>query len=348
VLNDTKQKERTKMKKIIQISFFIVSLTLISNMISASNNKQYNTIHLKAFQLSSKEFMEGAELYHKLKEKGYIAYGYFDLVRNKQLFIVRVGCFENMSEAKKLSDEIKKEEGLDCLVVRADYLRLDKYKDKYKIITTPAGIWLEKGKTKKEIYLLAEGHTRKNITERVRILISPSGTGAVFYFKQKIIKIDIEQEQAYVLFQDTEETQLSSSILEWSYDGKYIAYIDAPEFEFPASLWVMKADGSERRSLVKHDYSSNDAVKSFHWHPNKNLIFFVEGYTWGTVTVGGDLFSVDLKGNRKTIIVADRKKGEEIFRDFRIENNTIYYKIVHFDKEYIKRHYTEHEFKITN
>jgi len=181
--------------------------------------------------------------------------------------------------------------------------------------------------------------------------ISPDGKEIVFSDNHnKILKLNIETKAVSVL---RETREASDELLEpkpgWSPDGRYIAYLRNNGWELPGSIWIMQADGTGDRCLVpccelKKEYST----KNFLWHPEENKIFYVYGYTYGTVSVGGNIYLTDLNANKRIIVAADTEKREEIYSEFRVVGDKLYYKVAHFSVNYEQTEYTLHHIDIKN
>ena len=85
------------------------------------------------------------------------------------------------------------------------------------------------------------------------------------------------------------------------------------------------------------------------WSPIENNIFYVFGYTFGTLSIGGDIYLADLEGNSSSVVVVDRDNKEEVYRNFRIAGDTLYYKVVHhLDDQYMKREFSLRKFSLSD
>lgn len=223
---------------------------------------------------------------------------------------------------------------------------VDTYRNRFEVITTPSAIWLKRGNRIREVYPLHSKDFEANydfLPDETQAVISPSGKEILFYFDSKIIKVHLKSSRRTILGNG------NNSSPQWSYRGDLIGFMDEREFETKTSLWVMRTDGTRKHCLVKHQFGekSLNTVKSFRWHPSRNLIIFVEGYTWGTVTFGGNIYGVDMQGNRKTLVVANSKM-EEISSDIYISNDSLIYQIVHFKNNYMDTTLTTHKVPLSD
>jgi hypothetical protein len=74
--------------------------------------------------------------------------------------------------------------------------------------------------------------------------------------------------------------------------------------------------------------SEMDQIKSFSWHPYKNEIFYLKGCAFGTPS-GGELYSTDIKGNKRLAAWTEHEKVLKIF-EFQTEDTGIYFTIARF------------------
>ncbi|MFA5859386.1 MAG: hypothetical protein WC955_10000 [Elusimicrobiota bacterium] len=327
-------------------------MTIFAEMsFTAELKPQYYSVHVKTFSKDISE--EGTTLYEKLKQKGYMTYYYHnDLTgyQNEELRLY-IGCSKNKEETIKYCETIKQQEGFDCYVETAN-VYTNKYLEKYHLICTPSTLWFSSGTINKAIleYIYTLRDTPRDLINPRpfrRYVVSPSGQEMIFEC-ESIIKVDLIKHTTSTLLEDA-----GYSYPKWSYTGEYIAYADELEWEVRTCLWVMKSDGTKKKCLVDNKEQRDTGVKSFIWHPNKNIIIFVEGPAFGTRTVGGNLYSVDLEGNRKDLVIVDYENTpEEVCSEFDIKEGHINYKIYHHDSslegnEVIdKSTFTKHKLKL--
>lgn len=305
--------------------------------------KKYFTLNIKSYSRS--EWVNGFELYKTLKQKGYVVYRYFSHQENQgYLLKVQVGLFNKKSDAQKYIRYFYRTEKLNtCLDSLEVYVT--EFKNQFKIFTTPNSIWLSKKNIFEEIYSADSLFYNNEFDARsTQPKISPDGKEIVFYCCGSIIKVNLHTKKAFNLVNEQQITYLIDSNPKWSPSGKYIAFLDGNEWEYPAKLWIMKNDGSDLCCLVKCE--KENGVKSFQWHPAKDFIYYVEGYAYGTVSAGGNIYMTDLFSNRKLIAGQNLEMRTEVYVMFFIKGNFLYYKIAHHDEEYMYKHFTEHKIKI--
>ena len=321
------------MKKLMSTILVCLTLTIATDC-KAGIFDQFYTIQVKALPMG--QYKEGLELYTHLKNKGYLPYFYKIKLKDKWWFRLRVGYFKDRNQARMFGEVVKEKEGLDYYVDKAKIF-VDRFNNTFDIITTPSAVWINSDNSRKILYALNKKTVNKSgILFYTRALISPTGKQVVFYYDEKIIGVDVESGRSTVFKGDVYD-----SAPKWSPDGNYIAYLDYVEWEVETSLWLIKSDGTQDTCIVKHGKTQR-AVKSFQWHPYRNSIFFVEGYAYGTVTVGGNMYLLDVSEKKRRLVIEPPKKYDEIARGFHIKNGKLHYKLAHFDDNMMNVTFTEH------
>lgn len=284
------------------------------------------TIQIMATPVENRQML--LEVYRSLRDKGHLVYYYPKRVGGRQYLRLRAGIFESPARAQAYAETLKRQEGLEFFIAQAD-VAIARFKDRFRIITTPSGIWLAAGASAKELYV----PTRDRIDpEHTAPQIAPDGTAIVFWADSRIVKVTLKTGETRILREAASDGGLLNSIVRWSPDGRYITYLDTTEWELPARLWIMRADGTAHRCLVG-DTSGRTKVKSFQWHPRESRVFYVIGPTHGTVSLGGSLCSIDLGGRSRTIVEANPALSMEVLSEFRIADGLLQYWIVHHDPD---------------
>lgn len=86
--------------------------------------------------------------------------------------------------------------------------------------------------------------------------------------------------------------------------GDAVAFIEPAEFEMDANLYVFDLPARTLRRVTEvEDGSSTVCVKSARWFDDSTL-YYLQGYRYGTVSRGGDLWRVDLNTMTHTPIVS--------------------------------------------
>jgi len=293
----------------------------------------YYTVQVLAAPAENEKAMR--DTYESLGDEGHLVYCSPTRVGERRYLRLRTGLFADRTQAQARARQLKKENGFEGFVARAGVF-VDSLDRGVQVVTTPSGIWRKIGVSATELYHFPSCFSAApNCPAR----ISPAGTHIAFYHDNKIIAVNLNTSRATVLREGAHADELLQSIVRWSPDGRHIAYLDAVAWEQPTRLWVMRSDGMNNRCLVR-DETGQTKVKSFLWHPRKNKLFYVAGPTHGTVSVGGSLYCTDLGGDRKKLVQAVIENGEEVFREFRIANGVLYYKIARFDANRQEKEYT--------
>jgi dipeptidyl aminopeptidase/acylaminoacyl peptidase len=191
----------------------------------------------------------------------------------------------------------------------------------------------------REIYAPARGRID---LEHTAPRVSPDGDAIAFYEDYRIVRVALDTGAVRVLREAACEDDLLHSTVRWSPDGRYLAYLDAVEWELPTKLWIMQADGTENRCLIA-DETRQTKVKSFVWHPYRNRILYVSGPTHGTVSLGGDLCCIDLDGTRRTLVAAELSRGTEVLAEFRVADGLLEYRIAHHSTDGKEPRYSWHK-----
>lgn len=302
----------------------------------ADDAKPGYTIQILAAPLANRQAL--LAVCESLRAKGHLAYYYPKRVDGRQYLRLRTGIFETPAQARARAKELKEKEGFDGFVATAD-VAVGRFKNQFRIVTTPSGIWLVSGTSAREVYAPARGQID---LERTSPRISPDGRDIAFYEDHRIVRVTLDTGAVRVLREAGSEDHLLHSIVRWSPDGRSLAYLDTVEWELPTRLWIMRADGTEGRCLI-NDETHQTKVKSFEWHPYKNRILYVSGPTHGTVSLGGSLCGIDLDGARRTLVPADLSQGVEVLSEFRIANGIVEYRIVHHDADGKEPRYSLHK-----
>ena len=330
-------------------SLFVLLALLTSNILPHQSKNiikpksQYYTLNIMS--VSEVNWRKGFELYNFLKGKKYPVFRYFDIRENVGLLLkIDVGIFHEKIEAKNYAKHIMKKDNLNSNIETVG-IYSTKYKNQFEICTVPNTIFLINKNIIEELFTI-DSILYYNAFDSQSTMpsISPNGNEIVFCFQDKISKVNLITKQKIDLVGTDTISQLINSLPRWSPSGKYIAFLDLNEWETLTNLYIMKADGTELCCLVKAE--GENRVKSFLWHPIKDLIYYVFGYAYGTIDVGGSLYLVDLMQNKKLLVVNNSESRTEVYSEFFIKNNFLYYKIAHHDIELMKKYFTKHRIKI--
>lgn len=281
------------------------------------------------------------EIYEALKAKGHLVYCRNAYVHERIYVRLRAGAFKDRQEAHAYAETLREQEGFDGFVAQAN-LSVESFGQAFDIVATPNDIWFQSDTSLRLLYHFGAAEAAAT---RTAVRICPAGRDIVFSHDNKILKVNVQTAAVTVLKQGQGEEALFESLLAFSPDGRHIAYLDKAGWELPTSLWVMRSDGSEDRRLVG-DATGRTRVKGLQWHPHKDELFYVSGLTYGTVSVGGSLYRVDLGGRKELLVSACTTERTEVCSDFHIADGQVHYRLAHFDADYQVKAYTAHQIPI--
>ena len=325
--------------------FFGVSSKLLAQIHSTvKSSERYYVLRVDSVQIDDIEAC--LKIYKQLEEMGYMVY--YDKFRRDRwtwMWKISVGIFKAMTQAQEFKQRLERTTGKKASIDSTKFF-VDRHQDDFMVVTTPSTIWLKKQNIYTELFRIELAKSARHFhPDYNQAILSPDGSQIVFYYESQIIKVDINTRKTTVMVKQGQIPYLLNSSPRWSPSGKYIAFRDVVDFEALSNLWIVNEDGTNLRRLVEPSEQSH-AVKSFLWHPTKDVIYFVEGFGHGTVHVGGDLLLTDLEGNRKVLVEKNLEKQQEVFRDFYINNDSLFYKIAHFRDNYMYVDFTQHSINI--
>lgn len=102
----------------------------------------------------------------------------------------------------------------------------------------------------------------------------------------------------------------------YSPSGKYVAFIDGADWEEVSDLSIYDRKTAKIKSLTNNsarDVRKQDKVKGIGWFPDSKRIAFIEGATYGTVTRGGDLYSILADGKSRALSGPEPGEEEEVY-----------------------------------
>ncbi len=268
-------------------------------------------------------------IYESLREEGHLVYHGPTRVGGRSYLRLRAGIFDERDQAQAYAREIRTTRRFDGFVAKAE-VGVARCGDRFRLVTTPSGIWRATAASAKLLYAPADGSIDM---EHTAPQISPDGAAIVFYADHRIVRVTLDTGVMQILRQGSPEgEELLNSVVRWSPDGRYLAYLDAVDWELPTKLWILRSDGSGHHCLFA-DETGQTKAKSFQWHPRANRVFCVIGPTHGTVSLGGSLCCIGLDGRRTKIVAADLAGGTEVLSEFRITRDLLQYRIVRHDAD---------------
>jgi WD40 repeat protein len=87
----------------------------------------------------------------------------------------------------------------------------------------------------------------------------------------------------------------------WSPDGRRIAWLRADGYDFPG-IWVMNADGSQRRRLADNAFSTNSSGTTLAWSPDGRRLYYTKQDVLRGAAIVNDIWAWDFARGRETRI----------------------------------------------
>ena len=336
------------MKTVTHLSLLLLSLTTLSLGIDSDSyiaryavpDRKIYTIQAGSFPDSSVE--AAVKLYECLKETGVPVYlRRAEISERGEWIRVRVGVLDSLAQAEAFKAKYDTLLPPDALIVQ-DVLLVRK-NDNDAVITTPSAIWIKRDVQYTDCFNYIDLVTHPTIKNKYRDdftqpFFSTDKREIIFEFDRKIYIINIRSFTTKIIDINKNRPQnyggLGNSIPQLSPSGKFIGFIDANLWESRSNLWLYDVRKDSTFRLV--EYVNEHVVKNFRWHPNRDIIFYVYGYGYGTVSVGGDIYATDMKGNHVKLIEHDKSKHQEITIDISIKNGYLHYQIARFNERYSK------------
>lgn len=302
------------MKRLIVICLFYF---IVFGTVSMTFAQLYS-VQVKSFPIREKE--KALSFYNTLKDSGYFVYMHQTKIERNWWIRIKIGCYHSKEDAFEVGNKFQKSFNMDYWVNNANVL-IDKTNPKFNVLTTPSGIWVKDSTRMNEVYSFLPDIDDAGLLMDTKAVASPVTNEVVFYYQKKIIKVGVNSLSADTLKQAEEIEGLNRSAPKFSFDGKYIAYMDSYTWELQTRLWFMNADGSNDTCLVDNVGTQNK-VKYFKWHLSDNKIFYVYGYAFGGMEFGGELYEIEIDSFKSKKIVAI--ENSFMIEKFNISKDEIY------------------------
>ncbi|MGM0414737.1 MAG: DUF4652 domain-containing protein [Bacillota bacterium] len=115
-------------------------------------------------------------------------------------------------------------------------------------------------------------------------------------------------------------------------DGNKLAFIDPFQWEVVGSIFLYDYEANSLRELLKADQIEDQFTPKGIWWYNNEYLLAIIGYAYGTVTVGGDLYLVDVDtGNPRRIL--GLTEYQEV-KNISLDDQYIYLEIAEFNESY--------------
>jgi hypothetical protein len=130
---------------------------------------------------------------------------------------------------------------------------------------------------------------------------------------------------------------------ESSPDGIYAATIegkgDKAQEEGYSQIVIKNIKSGELRKLtIENEEKAQLTAKDLEWIDDSNL-FAIIGYPFGTVTMGGKIYKVNIMTGKASLYIDTKSAKEEYTAVHKSENTFIFEKYVYDDNNFLKGHY---------
>lgn len=324
-----------------RIAGCVFGLLLLARPDVAAAETIFYSIQVRA--VSAAEAVAAQATRRMLRDRGYLAYSYRVEINGKPWVRVAVGVFGGADEAAAFSKDFSAATGLEHFVAPAPVSVTPGTGGDF--VVTPSALWTREGGKAREVRVFDDPSPDGFAApDGIRLKPSPDGRAVAFQYGDRVYVAALGDEKAVRIAGGDEfgfEHDYGPTP-HWSASGRYIAFHDFLEFEVKTSLWVARADGSGLHALVDNrPADSQRALKAFVWHPTEDRVLFIESYAWGTVAAGGDIQSVDMAGNVRTVVAADKTRRQQLIGPLRIADGYLHYRKLEFDAEYSERTVTD-------
>ena len=103
-------------------------------------------------------------------------------------------------------------------------------------------------------------------------------------------------------------------------DGKKAAYVSSIEWEELSDVYIVNLEDGTQNVLLASE--NEQKPKKVVWENDENVLVLV-GYAYGTVSVGGNIYRVNLETKEKSALT--NYEGDIQITDFKIENSVLKY-----------------------
>lgn len=294
------------------------------------------SIQVRAVPLA--ELDQGMATYRELREKGYLVYAYRAEIDDAPWLRIAVGAFSSRGAAAAFGRLFSTVEEMDHFVTAAPVHVLPSTEGR-EFVITPSALWVRGTDGARETHAFSdEAPNRADLPTTILPEPSPDGDALAYVYGSYLYIATPEgRAAAEALEPGTPSVSADADYPwrpAWSASGDYVAFLDQPFWEYPIGLWMARADGDGQLCLACNR-DGQSAVKWFAWHPSEDRLFFVEGFAYGTIAIGGGLFSAEMDGTVTEVSAVQRGEREEIAGPLRIEDGRLHYRRVRWlDENY--------------
>ncbi len=283
----------------------------------------------------------GLERLERLRDKGYLAYAYRRNIDGEQWLYISVGAFETRDAAEAFGPSFAAAEGLNYTISQSP-VRILRASGGRDFVVTPTALWVRGAIGVREVFAFdAEGPYWAGLPDVILARVSPDRSALVFLYNHRFYKAGVDGSEVIALTNGHMPDVVAGGDFEWqpgwSPSGRYVAFLDQAFLDGAVGLWAARVDGVSVRCLAC-DRNGREAVRWFVWHPTEDRVLFISGYGFGTVAMGGTLYSADMDGNVQPVAAAALGPREEIVGPLRIEDGHLHFRRLRWlDERYSQR-----------
>ena len=116
--------------------------------------------------------------------------------------------------------------------------------------------------------------------------------------------------------------------------GRFLSYIAPYGFEGIGELYLYDHFENKLETIVDtSDLSVEHTIEDF-WWLDEDTIIFIERYAYGSMSIGGDLYKVNLEDNETSKVFSPEEPRRQV-KDIELKEEEITMKIAEFDEDYI-------------
>lgn len=302
------------MKKIIMAAVAVFVLSLAVSAFDAVHGEKYYTVKVMGAYKSGAA--KCRQMCQSLQKDGVMAF----CVKGGRINGTFAGIYASREAAVTAAAGLKAKYGIPCIAEETKAVSAVKYGEGF-IVNVPSGIWIEKAGEVKKVFDYGRCVDARMSVMENKIDVSHSGREIVFFYNGAIHKVELGTGKDTVLVSGLANPGAPCRPSpKWAPDGKTIAFVEEYGADKGAGIKIMKKDGTGMKTLLDNR-NAGKHVASIAWRPGTELLYYIETGTNKRVTVGGNLYAIDMSG--KVTLKASPLAGKEIDRHFEFSGGSI-------------------------
>lgn len=234
---------------------------------------------------------------------------------------VLVGVLESRTAAELLGDRLASMGITEYSIRECAPLIVPSPNGNNEVISLPSGLWLHDkitGASQNIIPLTQEEIEERSLNVAdIHLDWSPTNEQFVFHYRTERGGLTYIYDCSKRLL--SQLVPWTNSFPKFSSDGQYIVFLryafEPGQFEGPTDLCLMfSSQMGYYEKLTNYDYDGGQyGVSWYSWYPERDWVFYVEKFAYGTVSVGGNLYILDVESRkRKRVLSADYERGVDV------------------------------------